>query len=489
MKPIQINMKKYFLVLLFGCFINNQIEAMNQDFSPAYCQKNYDLFDQSALIAAEAFQEADEETQQDMLETHFQYRRIFGALWTITDSAIYAIPFLPAALVLYRYSNLLDKVPMAVGLGSGAALGQLLTYASSEPISKLVSLIDSIKQVYLSQGSKSELDRLEITYVRSKPRIQLELQRVVEKHFVSVRCSPHPGPREHDIKIIETILKLPFENHKIVYDSERIDAVLQGYSPQTTLELKRYCIRHAAASTATAVRKIAAYFYGEPGVGKTRAAKMVAEALGLPIAVISLANVDMHKLIGDYDDPGILINALTKDTAQKAANMILLIDDADRILLNEANSDLLSFILTLLESETSTFYSPYLRADVYIGHLGIVLGGKTVVTDDALLSRLHVVPFAGYEKEYKKTAVWKELFPSVLQLHEQAELALSQEDFTEEDTDAINKLVDEDTDKGFRPIKLKLMTYFEDKVLKKYFSTEKKNEENRAKLQDIPVAA
>jgi ATP-dependent Lon protease len=151
----------------------------------------------------------------------------------------------------------------------------------------------------------------------------------------------------------------------------------------------------------------------------------------------------------------------------------LLIDDADRILLRQDKQDLCSFILTLLEPETKSFYSPYLGVNIDISNLGLILAGNLEVNDEALANRLYRIYFESYDTPYKKEVAWNTILPSCLLPYTgaEAQFHFNQSDLTPEDIDDINKIVENDTDSGFRSLKNKILEFIEDKVLARYFKS------------------
>lgn len=450
---------------------DSNIYVSNEAYDSVYAYAGEDLYKHDDITSTEAFKKAELSEQQTMLLEAFKKRRLKASFVEYGVSMAYAVPTLALCATAYRYRDRLAELPQGVSLGVILAFQTQLTQFAQEQYDRLYKLIT--KMSFSSKAVSEKVIDYETQYVKNKHLIPENFQEIIEENLVNLRAfhEINLNQKTRYLEQLEIILNLPLRVKKISYNSVRIDQTVTGYSEQTALNIKRYCIRHVAACQADSVRKVAAYFYGAPGIGKTRAAGLIAEGLEVPFEVITLGDIGVKEFFGTEDEPGLLLKVLAraKYKGENAKNMILLIDDADRILLNSSEYDLGAALLTLLEPETKSFFSPYLNANVDISHLGIVLGANKKPTDEAFANRLHIIEFEGYSTDYKKQVVWDELFPSLLAPHEKAELRLTNDDFTQDDTDAINMLIEKDTDTGFRSIKLQVMNYLEDKVLVKYF--------------------
>lgn len=434
------------------------------------------LFEQTQIIETPEFKDASFDQKQQILEDYFNKKRLEAYFESMKMSAINGLLVVPLAIGVYALRKPLRQIPSYIGLSGAMAFNSGIMSFGRGCYKNGQDLINAIERIYFSSSAKSELDTFEIEYVRNKPWIEEPLQAAIEKVFIEAHA--HNEIPKSYLEQVKLILSLPRKPKEITYNRDHINAKLL-YPKDALLSLKRYCIRHAAASTAASVRKVAAYFWGAPGVGKTRAAKLVAEVLGVPFQLVSLGDISVKDLEGTKNKPGLLLEALCKVRADDAGliegrnpkNIIILFDDADRTLLNKGEYGLVSFILTLLESETKTFYSKFLEAEIDISRLGIILAGNAELDDQALKSRLEIVHFKGHSADYKKRVMWEELLPSILETHKFSAFPLTMSDLLQEDIDHLNTLVDEDSDQGFRSIKRKVMNYLEDKVLCKYFGS------------------
>ena len=79
-----------------------------------------------------------------------------------------------------------------------------------------------------------------------------------------------------------------------------------------------------------------------------------------------------------------------------AKNIVLLIDEADRVINPQPDSEtseLLPWALKLLDPESKSFYSPYFDADIDMSHIIIILAGNHPIADEALQKRLIKMDF------------------------------------------------------------------------------------------------
>ncbi len=478
-----VSMLLIFLSCGFYPLRTEQADYSRFDF--IYSEAGNKLYNQDEITDTEDFKNASLIEKQDMLEAYFDKKRVEAYITSIKKTSYYAALAIPIPLALFYSKDYLKKIPSYVYFAGAVAFSSSIGDTIKGAAYQTIASINVLIRLYFSSQGKSELEKYERDYVRNKPWIEQKLQGIIEDNLIQAHSVNQKSTEDFIIGILDggdglklylkhlkLALSLPRQVKHISYTRELVNQRLTGYSGEALRNLKRYCIRHVAASKEQSARKIAAYFCGAPGVGKTRAARLIAQVLDLPFEVISLGDLTIDGLVGTPSDPGLLLDVLSraKINGEGAKNMILLIDDADRVVLNESKYGLVSFILTLLEPETKTFYSPYLWVDIDISHLGIILAGNAEITDEALHNRLHVIHFDAYAADYKKTVAWNELLPGTLAQHKTADLKIDESDITEHDVAAINNMIEQDPDPGFRSIKLKLMNYLEDKVLCKYFA-------------------
>jgi ATPase family associated with various cellular activities (AAA) len=452
-------------------------DIVHQELSELYKATGTELYKQEAVIEDPSFDLTPSpeqlKKQQDQLEALFYKKRWNSYTLTLMKYILLYVPLSSMVTGASLHFLLKDYLSKEMLMSSALSMGAYTVFPDPKGMLKVIMQV-------MGKNNPNLFEKYELEYVRNKPWIPQDLQRILEANFIAAYSDPRTTKTNWNnpyLKVAEIALRIPRYVKQLTYNSSTINKTLAGYADVTLTPLKRYSLRHVANSSEESIRKIAAYFYGKPGVGKTRAARLIAKALELPFDVISLGNINIADLLGTKEQPGLLLTALCKANQEVTGtkNMILLIDDVDRILLRQDKQDLCSFILTLLEPETKSFYSPYLEIDIDIAHLGIILAGNQEINDEALANRLYKIYFESYDASYKKEIVWNELLPSILAPYssKHAKYPFTWNDLTQEDKDVINKMVENDIDSGFRSLKINLYEYIEDKVLLRYFGDNK----------------
>lgn len=484
-------MNKIHKILLFCMLLNLTTQTFSANFrfggfgsenpekglyNKVYCEAGKDLYFQEELTSSEEYKKATDEEKQEMLKEFFLNKKAKSNLYITGKSSLQslALPAL-ATLIAYRYRERLVGVPQAVIFGGLSIFSYTTHFISEKFFDGFTSIAEAIKNFWFpnNEAKNLEFEQLELKYVQKKPWITKELQDIIEQKFIDSRCLSFSDAKinKETTEFLRTVINLPYKIKSIDYDEKKLDEIFLGYSDQTKSKLKNFCALHMLKSKSNLSGKTATYFYGAPGTGKTRAAILIAETLGVEFEIISLS--DVESLIGSQEKRGKLLEALTNGNNKKSKNMIILLDDADKIIGQKDEYVLVSLLLTLLEAETKNFKSPYLDgAEIDISNLGIILAGNTQITDPALRSRLNIIEFDNYTLEKKQEIVWKNLLKNLIKESNanNSKLQIQESDFTEEDKENINELVKQDKDPGFRTIKINLEKYFACKILQKYFN-------------------
>lgn len=464
---------------------NDNIQAIE-----LYAQCGRTLFEQADVLETPAYKTADPATKQDLLEAHFHSKKRWCAAQSVT---VPALTILATAAIAKRNSNAISQKAKAYqSIFSGLSFLSITLFRPSiDWLCQQIAEVFSVAKFafsyvpgagYIMNTNPTSIDELEVKYIRNKLSFPEELQTLIEKKLLEVRTvngdpfakyRSHGGPNVDPKEFIETALDLPKSVKPIQFNAESITKALIGYPSSVQAALKDFYLHHIEQQNAQRVSKNSIFLRGVPGVGKTRAAGKMAEALNVPFEVISLADATANDIVGcklcKRPNPGLLAQTLAKAGKKdpETKNMILLIDEADRAI--ERSPSIKELLLTLLEPETLSYYNPYYESDIDISHVGIILAGNYGIEDEALSNRLEIVEFAGFSPEYKKDIALNEILPAILEEYNRSDAKLPyNEPISDEDRANLERMIEADDDKGFRSIKKKLKKFVLSKVRCKY---------------------
>lgn len=483
-----------------------------------YCDSKRALYKQEPVTTTEAFKHASRDEQEAMLEEYFKANKVKALGWlagkeAVRFSAISAgsMYFFMRLFMAQNNQNIGAAMNAARALENGVftMFGGLIFSVGNFVQNKIrfiwslladgilpylqtastKTLIDkgfcpellSYFGLSLDDGGMLPLEELEIRYVRNKPWLDVELQKKIEDIFIEFYCNEENKQALTNGKqsaalttyVIKTAFDLPTQIKPIAYDEAIHTQPFLGYSQAIQDVIKLFCTFHDQSQYLDKPHRYPFYFYGAPGVGKTHAVELIAKTLGVPFASITLGNSLSH-LIGDSGHPGSLLQAITsaKLHGKGAKNMILLIDEADKIINFDKESSaspqleaIRAFLLKFFgDKQEKTFDSPYLGIEIDISHVGIILAGNEPVEYDALEDRFTSVEFPALTTEQKQHIVEVSLLDKALENFEKTNsnqrFTLSKSDLTQADYDAIKKIVQEDTNSGLRTIEKNLDGYF-----------------------------
>lgn len=515
------------IIMGSGCFARPHMMGQEENTSYKellYCEKRQALYNQDEVVNTETFKNATRQEQAQMLEDYFKAKKTHALAWLGSKEALKVI--VVGGSLIYGISRFLqphNHNNAAPGQGQQNNLqnndGNVAATMARESIMHMVfgSMIwgfqDKIAKnlnylwsifadailPYMRVATSSTLkdygfqrtadfveyiipspedngllplENLEIQYVRSKPWLDPELQKKIEDTFIGFYChednAAQSSPKQEALlrtEVIKTVFDLPTELKPITYDEELHSKPFAGYSQAIQDVIKLFCTFHDQAQYLEQPHRYPFYFYGEPGVGKTHAAELIAKTLGLPFASITLSN--LTDLIGDKDHPGSLLQAMTnaKIEGRGAKNMILLIDEAEKIINADAHEDVRAFLLKFFgNKQEKSFDSPYLGMRIDISHVGIILAGNKPVECDALDDRFTSVEFPPLTTEQKQniveTALLDKALENFVKTKQNQRYTLSKSDLTEADYNAIKSIVQADTNSGLRAIEKSLDSYF-----------------------------
>jgi hypothetical protein len=230
---------------------------------------------------------------------------------------------------------------------------------------------------------------------------------------------------KHCERAIEEVLQFPVFPKKI--DTHTIPAVksfLQNYSERVRMAVGSFVAQMIKDSTAKRLSKKAVplMLAGPPGTGKTYLATQLGQLLGVPTQMVDISKYDSingHSFWGDDPERGILVDALIggQEPGSNFTNKILILDEVDKLLMkdktgafkNQKGPEIISFLLTLLETqETQAKLHRYQNATHDISHLKIILIGNQTFSEvlgkeeaAALESRVNLVKFDDFKDAQK----------------------------------------------------------------------------------------
>ena len=314
---------------------------------------------------------------------------------------------IPASLFYYGEDLLSDNNLLKMGAAGIAVQGISVYFMKS-----LEALSD-----YLFP-SPSIISNYETLYMEYKPFYLSDFQSVFENKVLAARKNTFYISEY--MSWFKTALAIPLFkkpiSKKYIKRVEN-DEILKNLGEDILLSIKRICKHHHNREN---TRNIV-YFYGAPGVGKTKSVERIALALGIPLGKILFSKLSHNELLGmggmHQAAPGKILEAIThpsyqgsRDSCQSYANMVILIDEADRVLNDEDSASIRSLLLSLLDPETMQFYSPYLESHINIKNMLFILTGNEEIKDHALTDRMESIHFPGFSQEQKFSVGCEEIY-------------------------------------------------------------------------------
>lgn len=201
---------------------------------------------------------------------------------------------------------------------------------------------------------------------------------------------------------------------------------------------------------------------GKPGVGKTKLAKSLANAVGLPFDKISLGGAIDSTIFRGSDgvwvgsSPSVIIQTLART---KYANPIILLDEIDKLASERGGYDVQNSLLHILDyTQNKEFKDAYLCDFSHdISNIWfIVTMNDDSKLDPALKDRLDIIEIPSYNKIELKEIINRHILPESLK---SVGLADSQIIITNEACDKLLQLLSSDIEiTGVRPIEKAINT-------------------------------
>ncbi len=274
---------------------------------------------------------------------------------------------------------------------------------------------------------REPIKELEESYVLKKEGMREDHRYNIENNLINSRKPLYPFPFIK--QCLEQALALPTTHKRL--DTEALltkfseEEFFQSFHSSTINDLESAIVSISQYSQrepngVIPVRGIY-YFWGDPGVGKSRTGQEFAKLLEVPFwrcsirnaASLSPENLEGSSCLGPIVNPGWLARPLLayqEGDANKTTykNPVLILEDFDRVLLDEQSGiSSLAFILDYFDPLKRDFFSPYFNAQIDISRMNIIISANFFPEGDkfkALRERFtKIVRFFPFEEEKKES--------------------------------------------------------------------------------------
>lgn len=281
-----------------------------------------------------------------------------------------------------------------------------------------VNSVDAELEFYKTQqrllAFKDRLTPYQIKVIAEK-LAELKARYFSGHHYYDMSREVIPQLRKLDnIMLLPTcVLPIPPERRRKVQD------LVKNFSPQI-----QYDIGLLTSSLINKSKLVgsnsntALILVGRPGTGKTTFTKaFVREALGIPMITINLAGMKLSDIIGQQhywgDSKSSGLSAMahgfihSKDKFGRKNKMsAIFLDEVDKVLNGQNPEVFTSFLLHLLDPNTTRLRVHDLGIDVDISNTLIILAGNALPKNEALLSRMKVLVFDGFGEHQRLSIAW-----------------------------------------------------------------------------------
>lgn len=313
--------------------------------------------------------------------------------------------------------------------------GQAHSEKLKELAIKVVKLAESKEE--LENGLDEELiSDIEEAYILKRHFISRSLQESIDDLFIQYRNEEFDKRQRREM--IQNALRMPQRHKKIdrawALDRFRQHSHFESFDDSLKEHLTKLIVKVTTDSQSLVgpnrSLRSTCYLYGPPGSGKTSSAKELAKVLGLPCYEITISNTSdftkenvegcLGRMSGDR--VGWLSDALMqKNEAEQRCytNGFLILNDFDRVLFSRP--DAIGFLLDLLDTDKTSYYSKYFHAEIGIERLNILVTANTALPGlskepglgkeprmeegrlknpfAALSSRVWIIAFQGFSEE------------------------------------------------------------------------------------------
>lgn len=339
-----------------------------------------------------------------------------------------------------------------VTLAANLALDYYFDTSNADELGRARRLLDLINNCLLNES----IITLEKLYLQHRPSLKEDFRTAIEKELLKARKNPvmNDGPKAEEmvkdlIALNGKTKVLPPQNERFASANlykeqkllflnnlfgqqqeeenfERLSLNSDFYRDETKAKFKTF-IGGVCDDSFLATReggqnqsfKRAIIFYGKPGTGKSVAAKLIAENLGLPYHHLDIASPQDLENGSLYGQPsngftlgkkGLLVEALlAKVDGNTAKNTVIILDDIDRAFVgaNGVNmAGIEKFLLKILDKNCHKIQSRFFNVELDFSQVILIATMNHDIRGDnnfkALKSRCDFIDFGSLDIEVIK---------------------------------------------------------------------------------------
>lgn len=256
--------------------------------------------------------------------------------------------------------------------------------------------------------------------------LRLRIAKLLERLKKIVELSNYSQEYESISKYVDWVLKIPWNKYtddNLDLESVKLnfDKTHYGMENIKSMILDYLSVPLFNKQNNKKVSLNSMCFVGLQGVGKTSIAKSIANVMGRKLVRIPMGAIgSVNELRGTVksnlnSEPGRIIKSLINS---ESMNPVILLDEIDKASGNEGlRTDIMSYLLEILDPQQNSHYTDfYIDYPVDLSNvLFITTANNTGTMTTALLDRLEVIRFTGYNDDEKIQIAKRHLLPKVLE--------------------------------------------------------------------------
>lgn len=351
--------------------------------------------------------------------------------------------------------QILSRIPNGGSFGAGIA-----GFVLFDSLKINMSLFFQILWYLKCTPVGDPLENLEDKYAMRRRFFTPAFRSEIERRFQDARKDDTGGTKK---EYLARVLSLPVQSKPPIFSAKDVTEMLKGYRNENgeevdmpvVLAVLQHLARFTKKSGVNTIPKLILYLEGPAGMGKTNLVQLLAKSMDLPLIRLQLSD---PRFKSTATAPGTLLQGLLSCPHR---NGILFLDEFDRVA-NKGNdteseqSEQMNEILPFTDPAATTYFDPYVGADVDISHYMLVLSGNFPLKGLALRNRCLVVPLKQIQTEQKIEGINKTILP-VLMKSDYPNLTLEYEGLTPDVVNHILRAITDDKDPGFRSIQRDLL--------------------------------